>query len=257
MDRPGFHYASLYCVASVVASSSTRTFCRALELPFQLKVHLQASWARAWLVPGIVSSEPAAAPPPERISPSFLSFELGLFQNPSSESACLSLPEILQSSLSLQLGSLQPSLLRGCSRVGIQERILQRSWALSLSVSGMSHQKLQPHHHLTEHLAKLPELSLACSKLRNQNVQLHHHQKCMSQSFSGLELGSFQERFVGFRSLVVFAKQHFAKLAVPSAWSVPGTLRRKPRQLQACQPVLGACQQMLSIAWPVSQNGHL
>ena len=105
-----------YCSS---ASSSTRTFAELLELPLQLKVHLQASRARAWLVPGIVSSEPAAAPPPERISPSFLSFELGLFQNPSSESACLSLPEILQSSLSLQLGSLQPSLLRGCSRVGI------------------------------------------------------------------------------------------------------------------------------------------
>ena len=33
----------------------------------------------------------------------------------------------------------------------------------------------------------------------------------MSQSFSGLELGLFQERLIGFRSIVVFAKQNTRK----------------------------------------------
>ena len=42
-------------------------------------------------------------------------------------------------------------------------------------------------------------------------MQLHHHQKCMTQSFSGLELGLFHERFIGFRSIVVFAKQNISQ----------------------------------------------
>ena len=94
-------------------------FAKLPELLPQLKVHFQVSRARAWLVPGIVSSEPAAAPSPERIFSKLSQFELGLSKIASSESACLSLPEILQSSLSLQLGPLQPSLLRRCSRVVI------------------------------------------------------------------------------------------------------------------------------------------
>ena len=40
----------------------------------------------------------------------------------------------------------------------------------------------------------------------------------MSQSSSGLELGLYQERFIGFRSIIVFAKQNVVKFAVPSAW---------------------------------------
>ena len=60
----------------------------------------------------------------------------------------------------------------------------------------------------------------------------------MSQSSSGLELGLYQERFIGFRSIIVFAKQNVVKFAVPSAWPVPGTLHLNHHRLQACHPVL-------------------
>ena len=77
---------ALYTIKIQAHGSSRVPLCQSIpccisRLLLQLKVHIQASRARAWLVPGIVSSEPAAAPPPERISPNFLSFEFGLFQN--------------------------------------------------------------------------------------------------------------------------------------------------------------------------------
>ena len=131
------------------------------------------------------------------------------------------------------------------------------SWALSFVCSRNVSSEAAAAPPSNRTFAKLPELSLACSKIAESECAASPPPEVHVPSFSGLELGSFQERFVGFRSLVVFAKQHFAKLAVPSAWSVPGTLRRNPHRLQACHPILGACQRMLSIARPASQNGHL
>ena len=131
------------------------------------------------------------------------------------------------------------------------------SWALSFVCSRNVSSEAAAAPPSNRSFAQFPELSLASSKLRNQNVQPHHHQKCMSQSFSGLELGSFQERFVGFRSLVVFAKQTISQscsalglVCSRNASSEPTTATSLP----SCPWRLSA---NASNSSAISQNGHL
>ena len=65
------------------------------------------------------------------------------------------------------------------------------------------------------------------------------------------------ERLIGFCSIVVFAKQSTRKARSALSLVCSRNAPSEPTSASSCHPVLGACQRMLSIARPASQNGHI